>query len=338
MTPTVSSIIQAATRKKDEPLNIISACAHNRYQSNLAKTGHVFYFIEGEPTKGLEKWDRFVSPLPNNCNLISIEQYHKLKKWISFDSGLSQYKFGQYQVIASIAKDLGIPLISLDHTQPLPFWTLDFMSEMRKMSGDVDVFISEHSRTAWGWKSDEAIVVNHGIDTETFRPYDNVVKKRHILSVVRNWIQRGVCCGYDLYREIIKDLPAFPVGDTPGLSRAAKDVNELVEFYNEAQIFVNTSQISPIPMSLLEAQSCGCACVSTATCAIPEAIQNGYNGYMSNDPKELRYYLEMLLDNPEECRRIGQNARQTILEKYSLASFVDNWKKVFQLAIEKGPQ
>ena len=78
--------------------------------------------------------------------------------------------------------------------------------------------------------------------------------------------------------------------------------------------------------------ACGCVIVSTANCMIPEIIQHGANGLISNDPKELRSYLEMLLNNDSIAQKLGENARKTIEEKYSLERFTKSWNKAFKLA------
>jgi glycosyltransferase involved in cell wall biosynthesis len=87
-------------------------------------------------------------------------------------------------------------------------------------------------------------------------------------------------------------------------------------------------------MSLLEAMSCGCAVVTTATCMIPEIIKHGENGMMSNDEDELRKYIEQLLEDEELRNRIGKAARETILHDFSEEDFISNWNKVFYMAYE----
>jgi glycosyltransferase involved in cell wall biosynthesis len=75
--------------------------------------------------------------------------------------------------------------------------------------------------------------------------------------------------------------------------------------------------------------ACGCAVVSTANCMIPEIIENGKNGLISNDPQELRGFLELLLKDEDLAKELGENARKTIVERYNLETFVDNWNKLF---------
>ena len=79
--------------------------------------------------------------------------------------------------------------------------------------------------------------------------------------------------------------------------------------------------------------ACGCAVVSTATCMIPEIIEHGKNGMISNDPVQLREFLLTLLADEDMARELGANAQRTILEKYALPFFVENWNNLFHSTI-----
>ena len=122
------------------------------------------------------------------------------------------------------------------------------------------------------------------------------------------------------------------VGDTPGLSKPAASIEELVATYQNSRIFLNTSTISPVPTALMEAMSCGCAVVSTATCMIPEVIEHGVNGFITNDKEQMKQHLVDLLNDEDMAREIGDNARKTIVERYSTDLFVNNWESVLRNA------
>ena len=119
------------------------------------------------------------------------------------------------------------------------------------------------------------------------------------------------------------------MGETQGLSKAAGSVDELVKNYQESLVYINPSTLSPVPTSMLEAMSCGCAVVSTATCEIPNIIEHGVNGFMSNDESELRGYIDQLLADPELAREMGRSARKTIEEKFSEDRFINEWNSIF---------
>lgn len=143
------------------------------------------------------------------------------------------------------------------------------------------------------------------------------------------------CCGFTPWKQI-KDkynLPVKVLGDTPGLSLPASSTEELIRTYQTSRVFLNTSTVSPIPTVLLEAMSCGCAVVSTENCMIPEVITNGVNGFMSNDIDELGNYCKILLEDEELAKKMGEAARQTILEKFNLEQFLNTWNNAFYRVI-----
>jgi glycosyltransferase involved in cell wall biosynthesis len=253
---------------------------------------------------------------------------------VEFDLVLSQNKFGMFQILHQFARENHLPLVSLEHTLPVPSWTQADLNGLRQMRGDVNVFISEFSRKEWGWDEKDAEVVHHGVDTQLFSPAEQLVdKKPTVLSVVNDWINRDWCCGFKLWQSVVQnDIPVTVVGDTPGLSKPAASTHELVMRYREAQVFINTSLISPVPTALLEAMSCGTPVVSTATAMIPEVIQHGVNGFISNDAAELREYTQMLMSDASLRKRIGDAARETILKRFSMEKFVENWNGVFERA------
>ena len=154
------------------------------------------------------------------------------------------------------------------------------------------------------------------------------------MTVVNDWINRDNVCGWSIYQNVAKDLPINPFGETAGFSKAAKDINELVENYQKCGVFLNTSTISPIPTSLLESMACAAPVVSTATCMIPEIIEDGVNGFCSNDEDYLRDRVKWCLDNPEEAKKIGEAGRKTIEERFALSNHIDKWQKLFKDVID----
>ena len=64
----------------------------------------------------------------------------------------------------------------------------------------------------------------------------------------------------------------------------------------------------------------------------PEIINNGVNGYCSNDEFSLRSCIENLLQDDELRIKMGNEARKTILEKFSETNFINNWNNVFERA------
>ena len=68
--------------------------------------------------------------------------------------------------------------------------------------------------------------------------------------------------------------------------------------------------------SLMEAMASGCCIVASATPPVEEMITSGDQGQLVNffDPDALAQQVDHLLQNPEQRQKLGQRARQRILE------------------------
>lgn len=309
---------------KGRPLQILTFPTHERNQSLFQNINANFWMFR---TNGVKNWDEKYAPIPQNHYLLP---HDTLPSWVDFNCLLSQNKAGQFQLCKQMQYNIYLPIISLEHTLPPPETTKEQIQEWKSFfNADVNVFITDFNRQAWGYSSEEAVVIPHALDTNLFSP-DNRIRQNKILTVANDYINRDYVLNFSQYQRVTAGLPVMPVGDTPGFSKPAKSVEELVDFYRGHRIFLNTAHWSPVPMSLLEAMSCGCAVVSCKTCAIPEFIYHGYNGLLAENDEEMRECLLSLLKDPSLAVKLGRNARDTIQTKCSLKEFSKNWEKVFE--------
>lgn len=330
MTTAVRTFCRQATRKPGERLNVLTCATHERAQSLLKHVNADFYLWW---STGIKKWNFKFGPLPQNHHILDYsKEFDQLPLDLDFDVILTQSIQGQHQTMAQLARQMQVPLLRIEHTTPyIGIWPEQYIQQL-KIAGKAHktVFISKFSRNAWGYSEDEAEVMTHAVETNIFCPDNSVPKKKHVLYVANDLINRDVPCGYRHWEQVTKDLPRKIVGDTPGLSSPAKDVDELVNFYREAQVFVCTTQFSPIPTVVLESMACGTPVVAFNNCALPEYIEHNVNGMLARDVVEMRGYLTYLLDHPEECERLGKAARQTILEKCNLQDYTNRWNNLLE--------
>lgn len=337
------TLLRKATREKGEPLNIITFPTHERYESNLCKTGHNFYSLAIKDfTKG--NWNEQYAEIPSNYHIIySNPDNIEVPSYIDIDLVLSQNKYGQFWVGQDLARQIGCSLINIEHTTTTTANPLhqDALTESKKMIADYNVYISEYNRQAWEWENPYH-VIHHGIDMDVFKCSTDILDREKVaLSVVNDWANRDWCCGFTLWRTATgfphnQVVPVKVIGDNPGISKPATDTKELASVYDNSRVYLNTSTASPIPTSMLEAMSCGCAIVSTNNCMIPEIIEHGVNGFLSNDPIALRQYTQELLSNDSLAKEMGEAARKTIEERFSLDKFLTNWNILFEEASNEG--
>lgn len=326
-------IARRSTKRPDEPFNLLTFPTHESAETVWCKTNINVYAIRG---RGIKGWNEKFRPLPKNYHLLSPSGAHQIRAYmetipkdITFDAIVSQNIHAHNEIATGIAQQMGISLIELQHVLPNPAWSPDLLNTFKNRPAHKKIFITDYSRKAWGYNESEADVIRHGIETDLFT-IDRSNQKKHILSVVNEFRARDAELGYKLWEEVTNGLPRWHVGHDPGFSEAATNVQELVNHYQTAPVFINTSRISPIPCSLLEAAACGCAIVTTNNCEIPYFFQHGENAMMSNDPRELREFCKFLLANEQERVRLGDAARQSIVEKCDVGRYVREWNTTLE--------
>jgi len=332
----MSDTLNIINRLFDKPvLDILTFVTHERFEPNLCATGHNFVSLTGP---NVRSWNPKVSPVPSNYKIVKVDDWNNVQKfipgWINFDLILVQNKFGHFPIAKQIANYLHLPILTIEHTDTMPNWPEEGIKQATSQyKGNVNCFITEYSKERW--YSEDGIVVNHGINTDIWNP-GNKERKNHILSVCNDWINRDLPCGFSLWKEVTKDLPVRVVGDTPGLSKGSESIEEQINEYQTSKIFLNTSQFSPLPMSLLEAMACGCAIVTSATGAIPEFLKHDVNALITNNPVKMRQYLERLLKSPRDCRVLGERAANLVEDLFPMNKFIDSYNNIFQMTRRLG--
>lgn len=324
----MSTIIREAKRKPNDKLNILTFPAHERYETGLCKTNHVFYSVVAEGTK---EWNDTYATIPENYTIF----HNSIPNFIlnDIDVIISHNPF--VHIPLAYRLQLKVPVINIFHTMPGPGWDVNNIPPEATAMFDwctEHVYISEFNQLAWGYNKGK--IIHHGIDSELFCPANSFGSSKRpqqrVLTVANDYINRDWCLGFSIWKAIAPHLPVFPVGDTPGLSKPPKNTEELVSVYQNSLVFLNTSTLSPIPMSLLEAMSCGCACVSAATCMIPDIIEDGVDGFLCppDQPEVFKQRCQYLLDHPDEAIAMGQLARQKVQSMFGMERFIKEFNDV----------
>jgi len=308
---------------KEKP-TVLTAATHERYQSYMDDLP--FNFIMWN-YQGAKEWDFNYAPLPANHEIVNV-----LTPNIKPDVILSQHKYGQHQLFSKAARQLRVPLIQLEHTLP----QRDSDLNLNALIGDKNVFLSQYSVNQWQFPMHHT-VIPQCVDTELFESRRKQQKSLSLLSVVNEFDQRDGSCNYTGWKNITSSFSTKLVGTSKtGISKPAENIDELIDIYNNHYIFLNTSRASTMPFSLFEAMSCGCCCISSATSMIPEVIQHGYNGFLydvNNDKDGKKLVQHILSLNKQTLQQIGDNARKTVIEKFSKTKFTQNWTNLINEVI-----
>ena len=95
---------------------------------------------------------------------------------------------------------------------------------------------------------------------------------------------------------------------------------DLPAYYSLIDVFVHPSLRDGMPNAVLEAMACAKAIIATPVGGIKDVLEDGKNGVIVNvnDVNFLAEKILDLLDNSEKRSNLGKNARQLVVNKFTL--------------------
>ena len=206
-------------------------------------------------------------------------------------------------------------------------------------------------------------VVPNGVNTDEWRPDDRVRSDlRQALGLKDEflWLAVGRL-------EPVKDYPTLleamkkaggnarlvVLGEGPqrlqlmqlaerlGLQRRVQFVGfdaEVRCWMQAADGLVLASRYEGLPMVLLEAGACGLPAVATDVAGTREVIVNGETGWLAcaEGPDALVAVMARLMRvSSAERRAMGERARRSVVERFSLETVLDRWEAIYSELLER---
>jgi len=308
-------------------LQILTVNYHTAYIYILAKTGHRFYVLNG--------WDESNRPVPQNCELISWKEakekikkcdvvvgHHPVKDVMWLLPQCFKWRKPYIQVIHGRKARTGYTKSRIKRLVK-HVYAVSVLKAVQRSGLGKFVFISEYDKSDWPMNG---IVIDQGIPIEEMYEYHG---SKASLLVVGNALNRE---HFDLtmLMRLKEKVPVKIVGQTPGLaeSQPARNWDELKTFYSEYRAFLNLTREPEKGYNLatLEAMATGMPVISLDHPFTP--IKDGWNGYLVKNFEELVEKSKLLLNDVNLAKKLGENARRTIMEKYHINKFIEGWNKV----------
>lgn len=188
-------------------------------------------------------------------------------------------------------------------------------------------------------------VIPNGVDIERFQPHERDWSPPHLLFVGRIVYQKGL----DLLFEALAGLQELSwsltlVGDGPFLEELqlyAKregfvervtctgwvDKEELIQYYQRANIFVLPSRHEGMSNALLEAMAMGLPVIASDIAGNEELVEDNKQGYLfpSNDVKTLLGILKKMIVDENKRSEMGARSRVKIVNDYSWTNTANNY-------------
>lgn len=109
------------------------------------------------------------------------------------------------------------------------------------------------------------------------------------------------------------------------------DEQQRINILRAADVFILPSLVEGLSISLLEAMSCGVACLATDAGADGEVLDNGAGIVLDTQgvTAQLKTLLPLFRDHPEMTSLLGNKARQRVLARYTLQQNITKLEQLY---------
>lgn len=279
--------------------------------------------IVGLPGRAASDWDTSMRPVPGNAHCVRLPDVLAARE--SYDciiahnlSDLLDVKSLQGPRLLVIHGTLGGMILDQHATTP-PDDLRRAVSQYVRMIGAHVMAVSHLKGRSWGLDED---VVLLSVDPADYLPHSGDLA--HGLRVANQIRRKTRTLNWEFHEKAFAGLPLTLVGhndDLPGVY-PARDWNHLKEIFRRHRFFVHTAEPSledGYNMAMLEAMAAGLPVLGN--CHPTSPIRNEINGFLSDDPAELRAFAWRLLQEPDTASRLGAQARKTVEELFDTDRF-----------------
>ncbi|MDP3789451.1 MAG: glycosyltransferase family 4 protein, partial [Candidatus Omnitrophota bacterium] len=108
------------------------------------------------------------------------------------------------------------------------------------------------------------------------------------------------------------------------------DNDKVPALYRQSDIFLNTSSVDNMPISVLEAFACGLPVISANTGGLRYMVEDGKTGFLTNfnDHNAMAERVFGLLESQEQAKRISADAREYV-KSFSWDNVRGKWAEVY---------
>jgi glycosyltransferase involved in cell wall biosynthesis len=202
-------------------------------------------------------------------------------------------------------------------------------------------------------------IIPNGVDTEKYAPglsklksqlnaqrvfvyQGRVAIEKNVESLLKAWRQSGMRSDSKLV--IVGNGPLAPslmstYDDEMGVvwTGFIADEQERIQILRGADVYILPSLVEGLSLSLLEAMSCGVACLATDAGADGEVLEEGAGIVLSTHrvATQLQTLLPMLQDHPDVTALLGRKARQRALDRYTLSRNITRLEELYQQVLQE---
>ena len=201
---------------------------------------------------------------------------------------------------------------------------------------------SPFERNIPNYNGEDAIIRFH-LDSEEFKDWNGNVNK--IATVANSMKKRGVACSYTIFEAATRGLPRvlYGPGNEGDLCGGMLSYDDLKKTLRNFRVYFYTgTHPASYTMNFMEAFMTGMPVVAIGnkygnghyfnqnTYEVPYIIQNGINGFCSDDINTLHDYCKNLLKDENLAKQISIEGRKTAIEYFGKDKIKSQWETFFR--------
>ena len=325
----------AARRAKVETLLVFNC--HESWVYQLGVLGYNLDIIIGLKGQYIETWDEQMRPIPPNSRLITLPEaqqsqtnyYCIITHNITDLLDIKQRPEPRILVIHSTLEGRALEEGSDVNPQAMKEMLIKYL----KLIGGHAIAISDLKGKSWDFTED---IIPCAVEADDYPPFSG--EKSCGLRICNFIENRKKILLWDFYEKVFEGIPVRLVGHNPNIPgvRAANGWDHLKRIMQSHRFYIHTANPEledGYNMASLEAMAAGMPVLGNRHPTSP--IEHGVSGFLSDEPAELRKYANMLLEDKVLATMMGQEARKTVIERFSMARFKEAFLKSIETARKK---
>jgi hypothetical protein len=180
-------------------------------------------------------------------------------------------------------------------------------------------------------------------DPEEFKEWNGQTKE--VVTFAQSMKQRAEFCNFDAFQKDVQGLDAHVYGPNNDgeLNGGLLSYDALKAKMRDAGVYYYTgTHPASYTLNFMEAWMTGIPIVAIGhklgnsqhfagqLYEVPDLIQNGYNGFVSDVPEERQKHIRELLNNPDLAKNISANARKSAIETFGKETIKRQWREYLE--------
>ena len=305
------------------PLRVLTWHVHGAYLYYLTQAKCEFLLPVNEersPGFGGRAGDH---PWGDNVREVPVEELHREHIDVVICQSRDNWFRDRHEILS--AEQQRTPLIYIEHDPPRGHPT-----DTRHPVDDPNallVHVTHFNELMWDSGRTPTRVIEHGVKVPPGISYSGELERGVV--VINNLASRGRRLGLDLFQraqqQFVLDLVGMDAESLGGPGEVPH--SHLPAFVANYRFFFNPIRYTSLGLSVLEAMAVGVPVVGFATTEMVSAIRNAENGFVFTEEAKVHGAMRELLGDRELARILGEGARRTIAERYSIERFARDWEQ-----------